>query len=267
MTTTTKIAGEAMTNGQIEALWQSLPIDQVAFARDSDKAARDLRIAFARALLASKAAVSAAQDIPGWFVHNGATHTLEAAAEAGKTPQALAYAASQKAFLGLERICRAHGYNYQCVIHDWLEQALSAASTAAFEQSSEQDERAAFEAAWSRVYDTGDFLLRHYSATDQYANHDTQCAWQGWQLARAALTAPAQSCGDAEQADEAVTDAMIRRAILNEAADIAESMLLCTGLDIAQRLRDVAKNPFYLCDCISHEECKSLSGCQLKDKS
>lgn len=53
------------------------------------------------------------------------------------------------------------------------------------------DERAAFEAAWSRVYDTGDFLLRHHTLTEQYANHDTQRAWEGWKLARAASPQPA----------------------------------------------------------------------------
>jgi hypothetical protein len=51
------------------------------------------------------------------------------------------------------------------------------------------DGRAAFEAAWSNVYDTGDFLLRHHTLTEQYANHDTQRAWEGWMLALAASPA------------------------------------------------------------------------------
>lgn len=61
-------------------------------------------------------------------------------------------------------------------------------------------ERAEFEAAWSKVYDTGDFLLRHHTLTDQYANHDTQRAWEGWKLARAASPQPVA------QTERALTD-------------------------------------------------------------
>jgi hypothetical protein len=64
--------------------------------------------------------------------------------------------------------------------------ALLARQPAAIDK---QDERVAFEAAWSKVYDTGDFLLRHYSITEQYVNHDTQRAWEGWKLRAASTSA------------------------------------------------------------------------------
>jgi hypothetical protein len=125
MTTTTKIAGEAMTNEQIEALWQSLPIDQVVFARDSDKAARDLRIAFARALLASKGAV------PEGFKLVPIEPTKEM----------------------IQQACSDHGY----------------------------------------------------------PSGDRTVYKRGYQsMLAASPTAPAQPCGDAEQADEAMTDAFAR---------------------------------------------------------
>ncbi|CAN0620291.1 protein of unknown function [Burkholderia multivorans] len=63
------------------------------------------------------------------------------------------------------------------------------------------DERAAFEAAWARTYDgPGEFLLRHHTLADQYANHDTQRAWEGWQARAAAAQTVAN--GDARPAFE-----------------------------------------------------------------
>lgn len=51
--------------------------------------------------------------------------------------------------------------------------------------TSKKDDRQKFEEEWSKMYGgKGDFLLRHHTLSDQYANLDTQYAWEGWQAAR-----------------------------------------------------------------------------------
>lgn len=81
------------------------------------------------------------------------------------------------------------------------------------------DERIEFEAAWSKVYDTGDFLLRHHALTDQYANHDTQRAWEGWKLARAASPQPVA------QTERALTFAPLYKKLMRGDVDVCEAYL------------------------------------------
>jgi len=72
------------------------------------------------------------------------------------------------------------------------ENAIGSLLAAAPAAADSQDGRADFEAAWSESYGGGgEFLLRHHTLTDQYANHDTQRGWEGWKLARAAPAATA----------------------------------------------------------------------------
>lgn len=78
----------------------------------------------ARAAQSSQRAAIAGGDALGWFVHNGTTHTLEAAALAGKTPAAKAYAAASSALARLHEICLRHGCGDE-VMHDWLERVLA----------------------------------------------------------------------------------------------------------------------------------------------
>lgn len=121
----------------------------------------------------------------GWITKDGATFTLEAAAEAGKTYQARAYAATSKALAGIHEICLRYGCGDE-VMHDWLERTLSAASAVV-----QDDERAAFE-AWAK---TENMDLTPFGTT--FDSDFTSKAWDAWQ-ARAALAQPVAQTAESE---------------------------------------------------------------------
>jgi hypothetical protein len=61
-------------------------------------------------------------------------------------------------------------------------------------------EREQFEAWWSTFYGASpEAFVRHHTMTEQYANHDTDYAWEGWN-ARAAFAAPTPERADADTA-------------------------------------------------------------------
>lgn len=252
-TTTTKIAGEAMTDDQIIHLARLHRGNQdwEAFSHFSHIGL----LTFARALLASKPAVPFQTRVQPWMLE---CFGAEIAADRIERNHRFFEEATEAVQANGMTRCEAHqlvDYTFDRPVGE-LHQEIGGVmvTLAALCLASGQDMHAAGETELARIWTKVEAIRAKQAAKPKHSPLPT---------------APAQPCGEdaAEQADEAATDAMVRRAILNEAADIAESMLLYTGLDIAQRLRDVAKNPFYLCDCISHEECKSLSGCRLKDKS
>jgi hypothetical protein len=190
MTTTTKIAGEAMTNEQIDAIW-----DQTLTKCDGHISHR----AFARALLASKAAGPQAVERKAPYLPcpickgiEGCDHPVP---ERKRAAEKAIYQNRVEGFESAWRDVSKETFD-ECSAIKTFETRIVYSAPQPVRQT----------ASAAHIVLTGEQKI----ALDTGIAAMRRCGWHYYtpilkQMLAASPTAPAQSCGDAEQADEAVT--------------------------------------------------------------